>query len=52
MSMSKSFERLKAEIEAMLLKFRSSTNLDEKQKLLKEIELALEEAGELADTDL
>jgi hypothetical protein len=50
--MSKTLERLKAEIESMLLKFRSSTDLEEKQQLLKKVQLALEEAGELADRDL
>jgi hypothetical protein len=50
--MSKTFEQLRVDIEQMLVKFKSSTDLEEKQQLLKKIQLALAEAGELADCKL
>jgi hypothetical protein len=50
--MSKALEQLKSEIEGMLGKFKSSTDLEEKQELLKKIELALKQASELADREL
>ena len=45
--MSDALKEIKNDIETILAKFKSSTDLAEKQRLLKEAEFALEKAGEI-----
>jgi hypothetical protein len=46
--MSDELDRLKAEIEVLLAKFKRSTDLAEKQTLLKRVEFVLGQASEIA----